>query len=40
MNQPTDVRRLVVECEEEQKRILKFIHDEAHLGKRMFDYIL
>ena len=33
MKQPTDVRRTVVESEEEQRRIIRLIHDEAHLGK-------
>ena len=30
---PTGVLRMVVETEEEQKRIIKLIHEEAHLGK-------
>ena len=33
---PTGVRRIVVESAEEQRRIVRLIHDEAHLGKRMF----
>ena len=37
MKQPTEVRRIVVESEEEQRRIISLIHDEAHLGKRMHD---
>lgn len=37
VKQPTDVRRIAVESEEEQKRIIRLIHDEAHLGKRMCD---
>ena len=36
MKQPTNVRKIVVESEEEQRRI-RLIHDEAHLGKRMCD---
>ena len=37
VKQPTEVRRIVVESEEEQRRIISLIHDEAHLGKRMHD---
>ena len=32
---PTDVKRMVVETEEEQRRIIKLIHEEAHLGKTL-----
>ena len=35
VKQPTDVRKIVMESEEEQRRIIRLIHDEAHLGKRM-----
>ena len=37
VKQPTGVKRIVVESEEEQRRIIRLIHDEAHLGKRMHD---
>ena len=34
MKLPTNVKRIVVETEEEQKRIIKLIHEKAHLGKK------
>ena len=37
VKQPTDVRRIVVESEEKQRRIVRLIHDEAHPGKRIRD---
>ena len=37
VKQPTGVKRIVVESEEEQMRIIRLTHDEAHLGKRMHD---
>ena len=40
VNLQTDVKRLVVESEVEQKRIITLIHNEAHLGMSMFDCIL
>ena len=32
-----DVRRIVVESDEEQRRIIRLVHDEAHLGNKMHD---
>ena len=37
VKQPTDVRRIVVESEEEQRKKIRLIHDEAHLGKGIRD---
>ena len=36
----TDVLRMVVETEEEQNRIIKVIHEEAHLGKIIGDLFI
>ena len=33
VKQPTDMKRIVVESEEEQRRIITLINNEAHLGK-------
>lgn len=35
---PTSIKRIVVESEEEQRRIIRLIHEEAHLG--MIRYVI